>query len=696
MRSPFLLKLVFTAPIIWAAVVPLALAEGESGEIASSPTKNVIAVVPRSWPPQYQLNSDGTPGGFAIEVMAEVASRAGLTVTYVLTDNFPEAIETLSRGEADLIPNIGILPERMGEFAFTAPIETFVVSLFVRSDSDHIKGVADLPGKKLAVVEKNIGLIMFGKRQDIDVQVFPDERSALFQLISGQVDALVYPQSQIQYLARGAGIEDRIRVVGVPLKEVKRGIAVLKDNVTLLAALDATVKDFVPSAAYQRIYTKWHGRPAPFWTAARATWIMGVLTVLILVAMAWWRYQSILILNQNLRETIAKRKGAEAKYESILKISADAIISIDEHQTIQIFNQGAEAIFGYSAEEVLGKKLDMLLPARFSKTHHSHIAAFVSSATNSGAMKGRRDIYGLRRDGTEFPADGYATKLDLDGEKYYTVTLTDISDRRKAEDAVRKAKEEAETSNRAKSEFLATMSHELRTPLNAIIGFSEVIKDEMNGPIGNTKYREYASDINESGQHLLELINDILDLSKVEAGMAEIHEDCINVSEVIKSVLQLVRQRAENHGLELTLESLGNLPLFYADQRKLKQILVNLLTNAIKFTKKGGKVTLTICCRPDTGYSFQVADTGIGIAHEDIPKALSQFGQIDGDLNRKYQGTGLGLPLTKALVEMHGGRLDLQSQVDVGTTVTVHFPASRLMQSADAAPLVSVETKKAS
>lgn len=696
MRYPFLLKLVLTAPIIWAAVVPLALAESKSGEIAGTHSKNVIAVVPRSWPPQYQLNSDGTPGGFAIEVMAEVASRAGLTVTYVLTDNFPEAIDTLSRGEADLIPNVGILPERMDEFAFTAPVETFVVSLFVRSDSDHINGVADLPGKKLAVVEKNIGLIMFGERQDIDVFVYPDERSALFQLISGQVDALVYPQSPIQYLARRAGIEDRIKVVGEPLKEVKRGISVLKTNVALLAALNAAVIDFVPSAAYQRIYTKWYGRPTPFWTADRATWIMGTLTVLILVAMAMWRYQSVLVLNRNLRETISKRQGAEAKYESILRISADAIISIDEHQTIQIFNQGAEAIFDYTADEVLGKNLDVLLPARFKETYRSQIAAFINSATDSGAMKGRRDLYGLRRDGTEFPAEGYATKLDLAGEKIFTVTLSDISDRRKAESAVSKAKEEAEASNRAKSEFLATMSHELRTPLNAIIGFSEVLKDEMFGPIGNTTYGEYARDIHGTGELLLELINDILDLSKVESGMDELHEESLDVPEVIQTVLQLVRQRAENHCLELKLVSPDNLPLLYADKRKLKQILVNLLTNAIKFTATGGNVTLTICCSSDTGYMFQVADTGIGIAPENIPKALSQFGQIDGDLNRKYQGTGLGLPLTKALIELHGGSLDLQSQVDVGTTATVHFPASRLMRSADAAPLGGVNTRKAS
>jgi signal transduction histidine kinase len=218
----------------------------------------------------------------------------------------------------------------------------------------------------------------------------------------------------------------------------------------------------------------------------------------------------------------------------------------------------------------------------------------------------------------------------------------------------------------------------------------------MYGPLGNTTYREYAGDINDSGQHLLDLINDILDLSKVESGLDELHEDGINVPEVIRSVLQLVRQRAENQGLELKLECPDNLPLLFADKRKLMQILANLLTNAIKFTAKGGTVTLTICCGPDTGYIIQVTDTGIGIAPEDIPKALSQFGQIDGDLNRKYQGTGLGLPLTTALLKMHGGNLDLQSQVGIGTTATIHFPATRLMGSRPETRLGGVDTRKAS
>ena len=241
------------------------------------------------------------------------------------------------------------------------------------------------------------------------------------------------------------------------------------------------------------------------------------------------------------------------------------------------------------------------------------------------------------------------------------------------------AKVQAEAADRAKSEFLANMSHELRTPLHAIIGFSELIKDEAFGPSGNPKYCDYAQDIHESGGHLLDLINDILDLSKVESGSDELREEDVQIPEVIRSVLTLVKERAEKGGIALESYVPNELPPLRADARKLKQILINLLSNAIKFTETDGRVTLRIWCRSDSGYVFQITDSGIGIALEDIPKALSPFQQVDSALNRKYEGTGLGLPLTKALVEDHSGSFDLQSEVGVGTTVTVRFPAERII-----------------
>ncbi len=239
------------------------------------------------------------------------------------------------------------------------------------------------------------------------------------------------------------------------------------------------------------------------------------------------------------------------------------------------------------------------------------------------------------------------------------------------------ARDEAQSSDRAKSEFLAAMSHELRTPLNAIIGFSDIIKNEAFGPVGDPKYQTFTSDIHDAGQHLLGLINEILDLSKIESGKDELFEDVIEVPTLAQSVLRLMGPRAEQRGVILALEVSDQLPALRADERKIRQILINLLSNSIKFTDGGGMVSLRISCDDDGGHVFEIVDTGIGISPQDIPKALSRFGQVEGDLNRHYEGTGLGLPLSVALVELHGGVFDIQSELGVGTTVTVRMPIAR-------------------
>jgi two-component system cell cycle sensor histidine kinase PleC len=239
------------------------------------------------------------------------------------------------------------------------------------------------------------------------------------------------------------------------------------------------------------------------------------------------------------------------------------------------------------------------------------------------------------------------------------------------------ARNEAATANRMKSEFLANMSHELRTPLNAIIGFSEIIMSEMLGPLGSPTYQAYARDINDSGQHLLAIIGEVLDLSRIEAGRFELSESLIDLQETAASCTRLMRERAQSAGIELKTSLPDDLPLVYADEIKIKQVLLNLLSNAVKFTPQDGRITLTARRDADGGVVLEVTDTGIGMRSEDIPIALEPFRQIDSMLSRKYEGTGLGLPLAKAIVEHHGGRLSIETALDQGTTVTIHLPPER-------------------
>ncbi|MEE8623305.1 MAG: ATP-binding protein, partial [Alphaproteobacteria bacterium] len=204
-------------------------------------------------------------------------------------------------------------------------------------------------------------------------------------------------------------------------------------------------------------------------------------------------------------------------------------------------------------------------------------------------------------------------------------------------------------------------------------------KKELFGPLGQPPYVEYARDIHGSGIHLLELINDILDISRIEAGKLELHEEEVNVAEAVHASLRLVHARATPGLLKLSTHVQSDLPPLWADRRMVKQILLNLLSNAVKFTPEGGEITVRAELEPDRRLRLVVADTGIGMAKEDIRRALAPFQQIDSDLDRKYEGTGLGLPLVKSLVEMHGGSLELESEVGVGTTVTVRFPADRVV-----------------
>ncbi len=239
---------------------------------------------------------------------------------------------------------------------------------------------------------------------------------------------------------------------------------------------------------------------------------------------------------------------------------------------------------------------------------------------------------------------------------------------------------EADKANRAKSEFLANMSHELRTPLNAIIGFSDILKKQLFGEIGNPRYVEYVGDINDSGNHLLAIINDILDLAKAEAGKLTLQEDDIDLARCLDDAVRMCRGRAAAGGIDLIFADPGEPVHACVDERIVRQIALNLLTNAIKFTHPGGHVTLSLAASAQDGIVLRVADTGIGIAPGDIARVIRPFEQVENVLSRSHGGTGLGLPLTAKLVELHGGRLTIESQVAQGTTVTVRFPPERLRQ----------------
>ena len=248
-------------------------------------------------------------------------------------------------------------------------------------------------------------------------------------------------------------------------------------------------------------------------------------------------------------------------------------------------------------------------------------------------------------------------------------------------------RDRAQAANRAKTDLLTNVSHELRTPLNAIIGFSEVMSGQLLGPMENETYQQYAQDIHDSGLHLRGVIEDILTFAKAEAGTRRLEEDVIEIAAVIEEAVRLVQQPVILSGQTLEIEVPGDLPDLYADGRSLTQTLINLLANAAKFTPEGGVIGVAAGLDESGGLWISVRDTGIGMLVDEVRLALSAFGQVDSGLDRKFEGTGLGLPISAALVEQHGGALDIESVPGTGTTVTIAFPAKRVVSREENAPI---------
>lgn len=501
----------------------------------------------------------------------------------------------------------------------------------------------------------------------------------------------------------------------------------------------------------------------------------------------------------------------QSRLARIVEVTDDAIISTDLSQIITYFNPAAEKIFGYAADEVLGRPLDILLPERFRARHRVDAGHFAAGGKTTRRMRERTEVFGRRKTGEEFPAEASILKFESNGElmltavmrdvsyakaqeralreseqrysalfeqaavgicqlslegryitanrryceivgyslrelrgcsifemteiadlaedllqtaklikgaaqtyalekrllhkdgsprwinrtlsvaqkgsgepDYLIAVIEDISERKKIEEQLRFAKEQAETASQMKSRFLANMSHELRTPLNAIIGFSQLMEQQVLGPLGDKQYADYARYIVEGGHHLLEIINDVLDMAKIEAGKVELKETTVDVRKIAISTAQLIAERISQGKLTLRMSMKDGLPCVRGDRRLIRQMILNLLSNAIKFTPAGGIITIRGQV-VDGCLQMAVTDTGIGMAPHDIRRALEPFGQVDSHLVRNHEGTGLGLPLVKSLIELHGGRLELTSHVGAGTTVSITFPADRLISAADVA-----------
>src|SRR3569833_282000 len=357
---------------------------------------------------------------------------------------------------------------------------------------------------------------------------------------------------------------------------------------------------------------------------------------------------------------ITERIRAEDRFRLIVESAPNAMVLVNAEGKITLVNSQTEKLFGFSRQELINNSVETLIPARYKDHHPEYRNAFFSTP-KTRSMGAGRDLFAKRKDGTEFPVEIGLNPLETDEGAMVLAAIIDITERK------------AQEANRLKSDFLANMSHELRTPMNAIIGFSELLIDKRVCDL-NAKQLDNLKDIHASGSHLLQLINDILDIAKIESGKTELVIDTFSITAAIEEVIKVVKPIADKKGVHITIEMSDAVDKIAADKNKFKQILFNLTSNAIKFNQTDGNVLVKTELCDDGFFVLKVTDTGIGIAQENMRKLFIPFVQLDTGTARKHEGTGLGLALTKTIIELHGGTISVESTLGQGSTFSVKMP----------------------
>ena len=387
------------------------------------------------------------------------------------------------------------------------------------------------------------------------------------------------------------------------------------------------------------------------------------------------RTEELYSANEELEIKVDKLNENESRLQTIMDSVIDGIITINEDGMIESLNPATEQIFGYKSMELIGKNITLLMPESYREAHEN--ARRRVKETGEARIVGQYlEVEGLRRDGTAFPLGIAINRMELKGKYIFTGVVRDITDQKQKELEIVQAKEEAERANHAKSEFLSNMSHELRTPMNAILGFSQLLGMNTLEPLNETQGRQVL-EIHKAGSHLLKLINEILDLSSIEAGELSLSVENVRLAELVEDTLSLIRPLAEDKSIKIInqIQGLSDIWIF-ADSTRFKQVLLNLISNSVKYTANNGSVHLGISDPEDGFMTITVEDTGVGIPDDKIKSLFQPFNRLGAEIT-EVEGTGIGLCITKRIVKMMNGKINVESEIGKGSIFSIQIPEGK-------------------
>ena len=668
--------------------------------------EKITAVVVKNFPPHYLVDENGEAQGFAIDILNEVALRMSLDVTYVIKDDWSQTANALKQGKADLIPNLGISPERENYFDFTSPVETFPISIIVRSDTKHIRNGRDLLNKTVGVVKFNVGAKIARQYVNNELVVYPQPENALIALLAGHVDALVYPKSVIQKVARESDLGHRINILPAPLKEIKRAMAVARGNTALLMRLNAGIATLVQSSEYEEIYSKWYGKPAPYWTVNRVMLVaFGVILLTIIIAILW-RNHTLAGLNKRLVVSAEAEKAIEKALkessllmQNVLDSTPDLIFVKNKQLQTIMCNKAFSLAVGKNPEEIYGNTdiENGWDPELVKGNPDKNIRGFEQDDLE--ALSGK-DVYNpydpANVEGETRIFDTHKLPLrDSEGNIIGMLGVArDITERKVSELEREELQQQLQQAQKMESigQLTGGVAHDFNNILASILGFTSLalqrfVKDDQ------PELREYLNEVTHAGERARDLVSQMLAFSRTGINAAAPMQLPVGLQEITKMLHATLPS-----SIQLSTEIDVDVPSVMMDPGKLQQILLNMCINARDAIGEKGNINIQVCevqvgneplqfepgsrvlrdecdaCHNKIAKGeyvrLSVRDTGAGIEKDKLRRIFEPFFTT----KEVGKGTGMGLSMVHGIVHDSGGHILVDSQPGIGTVFHMLFP----------------------